>query len=189
MKLLLIADKAPEDIPDIPKYVSDNNIDAVITAGDLYGSVLRGISDCAIPALGVYGNHDSGTYLDSLGMTNLHRTKTTINGVTFVGIEGCVRYKASQHAIMYSQDEYAALIADLPPADVLVTHCPPRGINDHTDPAHVGIDALRDWIDQHHPRIAIHGHTYPQHPTTHYGRTQIVYVHGARTLNLQANQP
>lgn len=162
MRLLLIADTTPQLGRPLPQYVEANNIDAVVTAGDLYACSLDGIAACTIPALGVYGNHCDGTYLHDLGMINLHRNRVLVEGVSFVGLEGCVRYKDGGRSIMYTQDQYAAFLAELPPADILVTHCPPEGINDHPpDRSHTGISALRDWIDTHQPRVLIHGHTYP----------------------------
>ena len=50
----------------------------------------------------------------------------------------------------------------LPGADVLVCHCPPEGFNDDpADPAHVGFEGLRDWVDRHNPRHVLHGHVHP----------------------------
>ena len=49
----------------------------------------------------------------------------------------------------------AKLVGRLPAADVLLTHSPPAGVNDDPDdPAHVGYDGLRDWVDRHRPRLA-----------------------------------
>ena len=64
----------------------------------------------------------------------------------------------------YTQREAKKLIRKLPAADVLLCHCPPRGVNDDPDdPAHVGFDALRDWVLEHQPRWLLHGHVHP-HP-------------------------
>ena len=55
------------------------------------------------------------------------------------------------------------LIRKLPAADVLLCHCPPRGVNDDPDdPAHIGFEALRDWVLEHRPRWLLHGHVHPQ---------------------------
>ncbi|GAT07741.1 hypothetical protein H7I77_09685 [Mycolicibacterium novocastrense] len=99
MKLLLIADTAPEMSSPLPQYVLDNGIDAIVTAGDLYARTLTGIDGCHIPAMGVYGNHCDGTYLDELHMWNLHLSHIEVDGISFVGIEGCVRYKDSARSI------------------------------------------------------------------------------------------
>ena len=182
MKLLLIADTAPRLPMPLPEFVAEHGIDVVVTAGDLYASSLAGINACGVPALGVYGNHCSGRYLDALGMHNLHANPVAVGGFCFAGVEGCVRYKAGGRSIMYTQDEYSAYLDNLASADIMVSHCPPRGINDHQDLAHTGIAALRSWVDKHKPRLLIHGHTYPQAPLERYESTQIAYVRGARVL-------
>lgn len=184
MRILAIADSSPRLPVPLPQYVADQQIDVVVTAGDLYPIALRDIAASGVPALGVYGNHCDGSYLDELGIENLHGRQVAIGALTFAGVEGCVRYKDSATAIMHTQDEYAALLDNLPVSDVLVTHCPPRGINDHDDKPHTGIEALRDWVDTHQPALLIHGHTYPAQPITQHGATRIAYVHGARTITL-----
>jgi uncharacterized protein len=75
-------------------------------------------------------------------------------------------------------------VAALPPADVLVTHCPPRGINDHDDPAHVGVDALNEWLRRVQPAVMIHGHTYPTQPIRQTGSTRVEYVRGGRIVTV-----
>lgn len=184
MNVLLIADRAPDLGVSAGEYVKTNAIDLVVTAGDLYAFELQEIANSGVPMLGVYGNHCDGEYMAKLGITNLHRNKVTVANTSFVGLEGCVRYKPDPGAIMYTQDEYSQMIAELPAADVLVTHCPPRGVNDHTDHAHIGIDALPAWLDQNEPSVLVHGHTYPSKPAAHYGKTRVVYVHGARVIGL-----
>lgn len=185
MKVLVIADDyCPASNPPLAALVSVHQLDAIVTAGDLSGPALAGIDAVDVPAMGVYGNHCDGEYLDRLGVTDLHLNRTVVSGVSFVGLQGCVRYKDGNDDILYTQDEYRILVDSLPFADVLVTHCPPRGINDHDDPAHVGIDALHGWMRTARPAMVIHGHTYPTHPVTTYQGTQIEYVYGARVLDI-----
>ncbi|MBE5477995.1 hypothetical protein E3G68_005349 [Mycobacteroides abscessus] len=185
MRLLVLADTEPS-WASIPQAITTCHADALITAGDLSHTWLSSahITDAPVPAVGVYGNHDTTPYLATFGIANLHLTHTTINGTTFIGLEGCVRYKSRGRDILYTQQEYAEMIADMPAADVLVTHCPPAGINDHPDPAHVGITALRDWIGTHKPALLIHGHTYPETPVRKYLSTRVEYVRGAADIVL-----
>lgn len=92
----------------------------------------------------MYGNHCDRRYLEDLGIRNLHLSSVEIAGITFTGLEGCVRYKNGSSDVLYSQSEYCAMVERLPAADVVVSHCPPARINDHPgDPAHIGITALR----------------------------------------------
>jgi uncharacterized protein len=185
MRVLVIADRRPTlKGLSLPDYVASKQLDAVITAGDLTRNILKGIESVLVPTMGVYGNHCDGTYLEALGMTNLHMSIATVGGLTFSGLQGCVRYKADPSPLLYTQDEYRTLVQDLPRADVIVTHCPPAGINDHTDPAHTGIQALREWIDCVRPAVLIHGHTYPHRPVTACGATRIEYVNGAKVITV-----
>ncbi|WP_083420557.1 metallophosphoesterase family protein [Mycolicibacterium llatzerense] len=181
LRVLLIADTRPELGMPLGEFVKQCSIDAVVTVGDLHPGLLIGIDELPIPTLGVYGNHCNGSYLEDLGVKNLHLSSESVAGVTFTGLEGCVRYKDG-YDILYTQQEYADMVVQLPPANIVVTHCPPRGLNDHPDPAHVGIDALRQWVDRRQPSVLIHGHTYPEDPVTRCGRTRIVYVRGAKIL-------
>ena len=184
MRFLVIADYYDRDVEEpLADVVDAGQIDAVITAGDLSAWPLSGIEELSVPTMGVYGNHCNGTYLEQLGITNLHLTRVVHQNISFVGLQGCVRYKEDPRDILYTQQEYRTLVESLPPADVLVTHCPPRGVNDHDDPAHVGIDALLPWLDHSQPGLLIHGHTYPDDPVTAYRQTRIEYVRGARIID------
>jgi len=184
MRLLVIADTPPQLGMGIAEYVAAHDIDAVVTVGDLTRFDLAGIDRLSVPALGVYGNHCDGRYLNDLGIKNLHLKKAVVGDVSFTGLQGCVRYKPGTTDVLYTQRQYGWLVRALRNADVLVTHCPPRGINDHEDPAHVGIDALRKWLDRVQPRVLIHGHTYPSQPVASYGPTRIEYVRGARVVEV-----
>lgn len=186
LRLLCFADLEPNLGMGVPDFVRRHRIDAVITAGDLLTGAITGFDSIPVPAAGVYGNHCNGTYLEKFGLFNLHRQAAQLSGIRFVGLEGCVRYKPEgTRDILYTQEQYRDMIATLPAADVLVTHCPPAGVNDDPrDPAHLGIDALREWVDANQPALIIHGHTYPTDLVTELGPTRIEYVHGAAILDI-----
>jgi Icc-related predicted phosphoesterase len=87
----------------------------------------------------------------------------------------------------YTQRQAAKLARKLPGADILLCHCPPEGIDDDPDdPAHVGFAGLRDWVDRHHPRHLLHGHTHPTpgRLVERYGDTRVHWVQGAKVLRL-----
>ena len=113
--------------------------------------------------------------------------RVEVDGWSFAGFEGSVhRHAPGLHE--YSQEEAARYVRDLPAADVLVAHSPPFGVNDEPDdPAHVGFEALRDWVERHRPRYVLHGHTTPDPRTRVWrlGATEIVWVRGAVTLELR----
>jgi uncharacterized protein len=87
----------------------------------------------------------------------------------------------------YTQRQAARLARRLPAADVLICHCPPRGINDDPgDPAHVGFEGLLDWVRRHRPRHILHGHTHPTGgtSTTEFEGSRVHWVQGARVIVL-----
>lgn len=185
MKALIIADRNPHI--NIVEVVQTNNVELVITLGDLTREDILALQQLTtIPKIGVYGNHDSGTYMPELGIMDMHLKTWSFQGVTYGGFQGCVRYKENPDAIMYTQEQARQMIAGFPPVDIFISHCPPRGINDEEEVAHQGFIGLREYIDQKAPKIWLHGHTYPteQSLVTQHGSTKIEYVFGYKLLNL-----
>ena len=184
MRMLAIADRAPSrPLRDI---LADTPVDVIVTLGDLELPDIRALEDCALPKLGVYGNHCSGMYMPSLGIENMHLRTQTVGGVTFGGFEGCVRYKESS-AKMYSQEEASAMLAAFPRVDVMLVHCPPYGVNDDvTEIAHTGFVGLRDYVERERPKFLFHGHSYPTEQTMvrRLGDTEIVYVFGEKVIEI-----
>jgi Icc-related predicted phosphoesterase len=72
--------------------------------------------------------------------------------------------------------------------DVLVTHSPPFGIHDLSDPAHQGFKAFLPFIDRFHPDYLIHGHTHIYDSRTIRqsvrGHTLIVNAYGYKFIDL-----
>lgn len=177
MNILAIADRRPKiDIQDV---VRQNNVELIVTLGDLTREDLLQLEQITtIPKVGVYGNHDSGTYMPDLGIWDMHLKVWDYNGLRFGGFQGCVRYKENPDAIMCTQEEATRLMANFPKVDVFLCHCPPRGINDEEEVAHQGFNALRDYIEREQPKVLLHGHTYPteENVVKQHGLTRIEYV-------------
>ncbi|MGI5897815.1 MAG: metallophosphoesterase family protein [Candidatus Dojkabacteria bacterium] len=186
MKILAIADRPPRE--GISKLLSENLIELILTLGDLDYMSLRELEDIQnIPKLGVYGNHCSGQYFEPLGITNLHLRIVEYGGLTFGGFEGSIRYKESEYAKMYTQEEASLLLKDFPHVDVMISHSPPFGINDEPDSdSHQGFKALREYIQLKNPKYFLHGHTYPTKETLQdrFENTSIVYIYQDCILEL-----
>jgi uncharacterized protein len=188
MRLLALADR-PFHV-DPAKLATDRGVDAVVTLGDLQPSWMETLDRLQIPKFGVYGNHDGEPYMDWFGIENLHLRRVELKpGLTIAGFEGCVDYPrgGGPKGPSYTQREAERLVKKLPHADILISHCPPRGVNDDPDDvAHVGFDALRRWVEEHRPLAVLHGHTHPQpgQIVDRVGDTRVVYVNGARTVDL-----
>ncbi len=186
MKALVIADRAPES--SLRQTVIDQGIDIIITLGDLTYSDLAELEYITnIPKIGVYGNHCSGTYMEQLGIINMHLKTYELNGLRIGGFEGCVRYKDNPEAVMYTQEQAIAMMKDFPPVDIFLSHAPPFGINDEPgDMSHEGFRAFSEYLEVNHPKVWLHGHTYPteENLVRQYGDTRIEYVYRQRIVEL-----
>lgn len=185
MRILAIADRAP--LQPISQLIREWSPEVIVTLGDLEMSDIRSLENVKhIPKLGVYGNHCSGMYMPELGIVNMHMATIEIQGVRFGGFEGCVRYKQST-AKMYTQEEASEMFSYFPYVDILLTHCPPYGVNDDTtDIAHTGFIGSRDYIEREHPKLVMHGHTYPtaNELVKRVGSTRIEYVFGSALVEV-----
>jgi Icc-related predicted phosphoesterase len=188
LRILAVADHSDE-------WPDDNDLarlcraaDLILTLGDLTKQDVSRLVVHGTPVAGVYGNHCVRGYLKELRATDLSNGGIAAVGDTpfgsILGISGCVRYKKGSTNLLWTQDEYHAALTGLPRADWVVTHCPPRGCNDHDDPAHVGIEALTDYVKQHRPRHLFHGHTYPDDPITQFAHTDVHYGDGWAAIRL-----
>jgi len=188
VRLLALADRPSHADP--VTLAAQHDVDAVVCLGDLQQSWMETLHRVRLPKLGVYGNHDDEPYMDWFGIEDMHLRRIELDGgLSVCGFEGCVRYRRSCGTVGpgYSQREARRLARRLPPADLLLCHCPPYGVNDDPeDPAHVGFTALREWVLEHRPRLLLHGHTHPQPGALleRLGDTRVVYVNGARIVEV-----
>jgi uncharacterized protein len=185
MRVLALADKRP--LIDPATMARQRRVAAVFCLGDLDRAWIESLMSLDIPTFGVHGNHDPENLLRDLEVEDLHLKRTRLGGgITVAGFEGCVRYgRGKTH--QYTQREANKLVKRLPGADILLCHCPPLGINDDPDdPAHIGFEGLRDWVDRHQPRHLLHGHTHPLpgQAIGRYGETAVHYISGVKILEL-----
>jgi uncharacterized protein len=184
VRLLALADEEPP--ADAAELVASNSPDAVVTLGDLDAAWMASLQGLDLPRLGVHGNHDGEHDLTTLGIRDAHLRLERVGAWSFTGFEGCVRFEDGPH--QYTQEEATALVRRLPPAEVLLCHCPPAGVNDQPDdPAHLGFSALRPWVERHRPRYLLHGHTTPdpRRRIHRLGATEVVWVRGASVVELR----
>jgi len=184
LKLLALADEPPRTDP--ATLVAGNGAGGVVTLGDLEPEWLWSLDRVKLPKVGVHGNHDPEGTLDILGVEDVHLRRVEIGDWSLAGFAGCVRY--GRGPFQFTQREASKLARHLPPADVLVCHCPPLGVNDEPDDAaHLGFEALRTWVERHRPRYILHGHTTPD-PRTRVHRfldAQVIWVRGSRIVELR----
>jgi Icc-related predicted phosphoesterase len=168
---LALADEPPH--APIPDLVAALEPQLILLLGDLEPAWTDGLAELDLPKLGVRGNHDPPDALEAVGAADLHLRVVEHGGLTFAGFGWTPEERASE------------LLSGLRGADVLLTHAPPAGVNDDPDdPVHCGSPALLAWVEEHQPRVLLHGHTLPVMPVHQLGATRIVYVRGATPVEL-----
>jgi Icc-related predicted phosphoesterase len=158
----------------------------ILVLGDLEPAWTEGLAEVDLPKLGVRGNHDADDALERLGVEDLHLRRAEVGGLSFSGIGGSPRY--SREGNEWTEAEAEQLVERLPPADVLLAHSPPAGVNDEPDdPVHRGSPALRAWVESNEPAWLLHGHTLPNPAlrVRRLGSTRVVHVRGALPLELR----
>lgn len=186
MRILAIADRPPkESILELKQKYLPN---IICCLGDLDYFILKELTQINdIPKLGIYGNHCSGSYFDSLGIKNMHLNTFEFNGFIFGGFEGSHKYKESAYSKMYTQNEAKTLLQNFPYVDIMLSHSPPFGINDEPESlSHQGFIALKTYLDEKMPKYFLHGHTYPtvENMVKKYNQTNIIYVHTDKIIEI-----
>ncbi len=173
VKLLFVSDT---EMPQLENAANlrrrYHDVDAVVSCGDMSSAYLDFITTIlGKPLLYVRGNHDEQYEERPPGGIDLHMNFLEFRGLTFVGLEGCIRY--NKGTIQYTQSEMHQLVMRLAPrlrlrrmrkghgVDVFVTHSPARGIHDiEDDYPHRGFDAFLNFMDWYRPRYMMHGHVH-----------------------------
>ena len=183
LRALVLADEPPY----LPlERLLERGVDLVLCLGDLSRHDLEALGSVQLPKLGVHGNHDDGGEFTGLGIENVHLKRIEVAGLCFGGFSGSHQY-GREPRYTWSQKQAAKLLRKLGPVDVLLAHSPPLGVNDDPDdPAHIGLQGLRDYLERQRPAMMLHGHTYPPLPVKRWGDTEIRHVRGHRFVTLPA---
>ena len=172
MKILLVADQESKLYWDYFKKEYFEDIDIIVSCGDLKASYLSFLSTMLpIPVLYVHGNHDDKYDRNPPeGCICIEDSVFEYKGVRFLGLGGSNRYKPGVN--QYTEKQMAKRIRKLrwklfrsKGFDVLVTHSPAKGFHDDVDECHKGFDAFYGLIDKYKPKYFVHGHVH-----LNYGR-------------------
>jgi Icc-related predicted phosphoesterase len=176
-------------LADQPPYVPlerllQREVDVVLCLGDLSRQDLEPLGSARLPKLGVHGNHDDGGEFTGLGIEDLHMRRVELGGLWFGGFSGSHEYHKEPRTT-WSQKKASKLLAKLGHVDVLLAHSPPLGINDDPDdPAHIGLEGLREYLERERPAMLLHGHTSPALAVERFCETEIRHVRGHRFVAL-----
>lgn len=193
MKLLCCADLHNSfDLTHFETQTYDKEPDIIVTLGDISVQDLRIIKRTAdnlgIPAIGICGNHDEPFALQSVGIDDLHGKVKTIDGVSFAGIGGSLRYNRSNYMFL-TQQQSIEVAAALPKADVLITHDKPYSgwfvdtkAQFAKDP-HAGLVGITKYIRKNKPKYHLYGHLHQRMTEEKYGTTSMC-VYGIQLIDI-----
>ncbi len=188
MKILALSD---QECPALYDYYTPGKLkdyDLIISCGDLKASYLSFIVTMArVPVLYVHGNHDTGyERTPPEGCDCIEDQLIVYRGLRILGLGGCYRYRPGAH--QYSEAQMRKRIRKLKwklwwhkGVDIVVTHAPPFGVGDDSDPAHRGFEAFLKLIDKYQPKYLLHGHVH-----LNYGKdqTRVREYHGTQVINV-----
>lgn len=172
MKILLLADEESQKIWDFFKKEDYEDIDLVISCGDLKPDYLSFVATMiAVPVLYVHGNHDDKyERKPPEGCICIENQVYMYQGVRILGLGGSNRYKPGKN--QYTQNQMEQRVRKMfwkihckKGFDILVTHAPARGHHDAEDLCHQGFEVFNRLIEKYHPKYFVHGHVH-----MNYGR-------------------
>lgn len=159
-----------ERLDRVAKNVAAMKPDVLVIAGDITGprepAVYIGrLNDLPVPVLAVRGNMDSQETVRLLeqcpNITSLHQKKTTINGVSFIGVDGTIPVPFSSRICLREEQTIETLDHLVRTDSVLVAHPPPYGtLDEGFGSFHAGSRGLRRFIVKKQPRMLICGHIH-----------------------------
>ena len=195
VRLLAVSDEVEPQLLDERTVAGQGRIDLLIGCGDLPADYLDALATLyAAPLVFVRGNHDppgrQGGYPPD---AEIDGRVVTEKGLLVAGLEGSIRYSNGPH--QYTERQMLAKVAALRirlrrrRPDILITHGPPAGVNEGTDPPHRGLKAVRRACEWMRPKLLLHGHVHPYGREivreAQLGETRVINVVGHRVIDLE----
>ena len=199
IRILAVSDEPDPSLDSAATRQGIGKVDLIVGAGDLEPDYLCFVTDAFhAPLRYIRGNHDAGaawahTERELLPEPMPDGQVVDESGLRLIGFSGSPRYNASGMQVS-SIGMWRKVLAAWPNARarrplLVVTHAPPRGMNDDTDLAHRGFPAFRWLVDRLSPPLWLHGHTalvrrgIDDRMTTH-NRTAFYNCTGATVVEL-----
>jgi hypothetical protein len=169
IRLLAVSDEPDPSLDSTATRETLGPVDMIIGAGDLEPDYLGFVADAFhAPLRYIRGNHDVGSawlHSERLLLPEPMRDGVPVEeaGLELIGFSGSPRYNERGMQVS-SLGMWAKVLRAWPRAQrvrpvIVVTHAPPRDVNDDHDPAHRGFSAFRWLADRLEPPLWLHGHT------------------------------
>lgn len=169
IRLLAISDEPDPTLDSAASREALQPVDLIVSAGDLEPDYLGFVTDAfGAPLHYVRGNHDVGaawshTHRELLPEPMPDGALVSEAGLRLIGFSGSPIYNRGPMQVgnvrMWWRVVRASARVQRARAVIVVTHAPPRGVNDDTDLAHRGFPAFRWLVDRIEPPLWLHGHT------------------------------
>ena len=169
IRILAVSDEPDPSLDSAVTRERIGAVDMVIGAGDLEPDYLSFVTDAFdAPLRYIRGNHDVGSAWSATRRTLLPEPMpdgrvVEENGLRLLGFSGSPTYSEGEMQVS-SLGMWARVIRGSGAAQrarpiLMVTHAPPRDLNDDDDRAHRGFTAFRWLVDRVAPPLWLHGHT------------------------------
>jgi hypothetical protein len=182
IKLLAVSDQVDPRIHSASLRERMPDIDIVLGCGDVPARYLEFLADALDrPVYFVYGNHheeltrkgELGKHYEPMGAVDLGGKvcQDQGTGLIIAGFPGSPKY-SRETAQQYSNNEIRWMMVKMVPRllwnrlrrgrylDVLISHAPPRDINDRDDIPHRGFPPMRTFLRWFRPAVHLHGHIH-----------------------------
>lgn len=166
MKILVVSDVENKYIWDFFDKTKFEDIDCVISCGDLKASYLSFlVTMLAVPVFYVHGNHDK-SYIDQPpeGCDCIEDTVINFKGLRIAGLGGSIEYKGGM--FQYTEAQMKKRVKRLiktckAPIDILVTHSPTYELGDEPhSQCHMGFKSFYTLYDNLKPTYHLYGHVH-----------------------------
>ncbi len=192
-----------------------SDIQIVFGCGDVPARYLEFLADALDkPVYFVMGNHLEevtrkglqGRAYQPMGCVDLggRVVRDEWTGLLLAGLPGSPRYSSGESQ-QYTNGQISRMIWRMTPrllwnrlrygrcVDVLISHAPPRGINDRDDLPHRGFPAMVRFLRWFKPRYQLHGHIHLYDRSipceTRFASTSVVNVYPYRVMDLAIGTP
>jgi Icc-related predicted phosphoesterase len=196
MKILTVSDHVEPILNDSFDANHFSEIDLILSCGDLPPEYLTLISNrVQAPLYFVKGNHDIRyEHKPPEGCVNIHGKLVEFQGVNILGLEGSRWYNGGPN--QYTERQMRWMVRNLKiglwwkgGVDVVVSHAPPRHVNDAEDRCHKGFKSFHWLIKRYAPKYFIHGHIHAQFDNfsdriTNIDNTKVVNSYGYTILEI-----
>jgi uncharacterized protein len=169
IRILAVSDEPDPSLDSPATRERLGPIDLIIGAGDLQPEYLSFVVDAfGAPLHYVRGNHDVGAAWAHTELTLLPEPMPDARlvdeaGLRLIGLSGSPTYSGRGLEVpasgMWRKALQAWLRASRARPVLVVSHAPPRDVNDDDDLAHRGFAAFRWLMSRLEPPLWLHGHT------------------------------